>query len=321
MHALVVDARIPFAKLGAILGVSEQTVARRYRSLRARGIVHISGQVNVVPLGHARWILRIRSTPSAALRLAESLARIPDLSWVSLLSTGSEVMCVSRARSALRRDALLLQVIPRAPHVTGLLAHEVLHNFPLEEEWPHYGRLFTAEQLRELGPVRPVQDLAVEELPVALTPQDEAMLAVLARDARAPYAQLAAATGWSAPRAARRMAELVEAKVLYFDVDFALERMGFSVRAALWMRTRPADLAAVGAALATHPEVTYVAATTGPTNLTAALVCRDTSHLYRYLTECLGLLEGITDVEVTPALRVLKQGQALLDADRISLVR
>lgn len=320
VHALVVDARIPFAKLGEILGVSEQTVARRYRSLRVRGIIHLSGQVNVVPLGHARWIMRIRSMPDAALRLGESLARIPDLSWVSLLSTGSEVMCVSRARSAQRRDALLLQLIPRAPHVTGLLAYEVLHNFPLDEEWPRFSRLFDADQLRELGPRRPVQDRAVHELPIALSPEDEAMLAVLGRDARAPYAQLAAATGWSPPRAARRMSELIEAGVLYFDLDFALERMGFAVRAALWMRTRPADLAAVGAILATHPEVTYVAATTGPTNLTAALVCRDTSHLYRYLTERLGALAGITDVEVTPALRVFKQAQTLLDADRITPV-
>ncbi|MET9492009.1 Lrp/AsnC family transcriptional regulator [Nocardia sp. NPDC006630] len=272
VHGLVVDARISFSKLGAILGVSEQTVARRYRSMRERGIIHVSGQVNVVPLGHARWILRIRSTPSGALRLGEALARQPELSWVSLLSTGSEVMCVSRARTAQRRDALLLQLIPRAPQVTELIAHEV-------------------------------------------------MLVILARDGRAPYAQLAAATGWSAPRVARRMVELVESDVLYFDLDFALERMGYAVRAAIWLRVRPADLAAVGAAIAMFPEVTYVAATTGPTTLTAALVCRDTPHLYRFVTERLGALPGIVDVEVTPALRTFKQAQALMDTDRISLLR
>ncbi|WP_327145010.1 Lrp/AsnC family transcriptional regulator [Nocardia sp. NBC_01327] len=321
VHGLVVDARIPFAKLGAILGVSEQTVARRYRSMRERGIIHVSGQVNVVPLGHARWILRIRSTPSGALRLGEALARQPELSWVSLLSTGSEVMCVSRARTAQRRDALLLQLIPRAPQVTELIAHEVMHAFPQDEEWPRYSCLFTAEQLSELGSRRPIQDAAVGEVPVALTPEDEAMLAILARDGRAPYAQLAAATGWSAPRVARRMVELVESDVLYFDLDFALERMGYAVRAAIWLRVRPADLAATGAAIAMFPEVTYVAATTGPTTLTAALVCRDTPHLYRFVTERLGGLPGIVDMEVTPALRTFKQAQALMDTDRISLLR
>lgn len=321
MHALVVDARISFAKLGGVLGVSEQTVARRYRSLRQRGIMHVSGQLNIVPLGHARWILRIRSTPSAALRLGESLARIPELSWVSLLSTGSEVMCVSRARTAERRDALLLKLIPQAPQVVELLAHEVMHAYPLYEEWPRFSGLFTAEQLEALGPRRAVPPAPESDAPIALSAQDEAMLAILARDGRAPYAQLAAATGWSATRVARRMGELLESGVLYFDLDFALERMGYSVRGAVWLRTRPADLATVGAALATHPEVTYVAATTGPTNLTAALVCRDTAHLYRYVTESLGALDGIVGLEVTPALRVFKQAQTFLDTDRIAVVR
>ncbi len=320
MHALVTDARIPFAKLAGILEVSEQTVARRYRSMRERGIVHVSGQLNIAPLGHARWILRLRSTPKAAQQLGEALARMPDLSWVSLLSTGSEVMCVSRARTVERRDALLLKLIPQAPQVTGMNAYEVMHAFAQDEEWPRYGRLFTAAQLAALGPRRPVRDVAESATPFALTPEDEAMLAVLGRDGRAPFARLAAVTGWSAPRAARRMGELVESGVLYFDLDFALERMGFGVRAALWMRVRPADLAAAGAALATHPEVTYVAATTGATNLTVALVCRDTAHLYRYVTERLGGVEGITDLEVTPSLRLFKQAQSRMDAQRIALL-
>ncbi|MFX0580972.1 Lrp/AsnC family transcriptional regulator [Nocardia nepalensis] len=321
VHALVTDARIPFAKLGAILGVSEQTVARRYRSLRQRGILHVSGQVNAVPLGHARWVIRLRSTPDKAARLAESLARFPDLSWVTLLSTGSEVSCVSRPRSVERRDKLLLQTLPQASQVIGLTAHEVIHRFPLDEEWPHFGHLFTAAQLRDLGSRPSIPSDAGPEVSVALSAEDEAMLALLGRDGRAPYAQIAAEIGWSATRVARRMAELVESRVLYFDLDFAIERMGYAVRAALWLRTRPADLESVGAAIATHPETVFVGATTGPTNLMASIMCRDTAHLYRYVTQRLGALDGITDVEVTPALRVFKQAQTLLDTDRISLVR
>ncbi|MEU0507544.1 AsnC family transcriptional regulator [Nocardia sp. NPDC005998] len=320
VHALVSDARIAFAKLGAILGVSEQTVARRYRSLRQRGILHVAGQVNAVPLGHARWAIRLRTTPDKAVRLAESLARFPDLSWVTLLSTGSEVTCVSRPRSVERRDKLLLQTLPQASQVIGLTAHEVIHRFPLDEEWPHFSHLFTAEQLRELGSQATRADMG-PEAPVRLSAEDEAILAILGRDGRAPYAQIAAEIGWTPTRVARRMAELVESRVLYFDLDFAIERMGYAVRAALWLRTRPADLAAVGTAIATHPETVFVAATTGSVNLMASIMCRDTAHLYRYVTQRLGALDGITDVEVTPALRVFKQAQTLLDSDRISLVR
>lgn len=329
LHALVHDARIPFAKLGAILEVSEQTVARRYRALRERGIMHVSGQVNAVPLGHARWVLRIESTPDKALRLAESLARFPDLSWVTLLSTGSEVTCVSRPRSVERRDALLLHTLPRASQVRALTAHEVMHRFPADEEWPRYRHLFTDQQLRELGTQRAGCELGHQsrlentgpDTPLDLTAEDEVMLTMLGRDGRAPYAQIAAETGWTAPRVARRMAELAQSGVLYFDLDFAVERMGYTARSALWLRVRPSDLHAVGQAMATHPEVVFVAATTGPTNLMASVICRDTPHLYRYITERLGALDGITDLEVTPALRVLKQAQTLLNSDRVSLVR
>ncbi|MBF6296714.1 Lrp/AsnC family transcriptional regulator [Nocardia amamiensis] len=321
MHALAQDARISFAKLGGILGVSEQTVARRYRALRERGILHVAGQVNAVPLGHTRWMLRLKSTPDKALRLAESLARFPDVSWVTLLSTGSEVTCVCRPRSVERRDALLLHILPRAPQVLELTAHEVIHRFPLDEEWPRYRHLFTAAQLEELGPARFRPANAGPDAPVGLSPADEAMLALLARDGRAPYAQLAAETGWSAPRVARRMAELMAAGVLYFDLDVAIERMGYGVRGALWLRVRPADLDAVGRAMAAHPEIVYVAATTGSFNLMASIICRDTAHLYRYVTQGLGALDGITGLEVAPSLRVFKQAQTLLDTDRIALVR
>ncbi|MEV6253392.1 Lrp/AsnC family transcriptional regulator [Nocardia sp. NPDC051911] len=321
VHALVHDARMPFARLGGALGVSEQTVARRYRALRQCGILHVAGQVNAAPLGHARWVLRLKSTPDKALRLAESLSRFPDLSWVTLLSTGSEVTCVGRPRSIERRDALLLQILPRAPQVLALTAYEVIHRFPLDEEWPRYRHLLTDAQLDALGPARPRTADAGPDAPVHLSAADEAMLTLLGRDGRAPYAQLAAETGWTAPRVARRMAELTAAGVLYFDVDFAIERMGYGVRGALWLRVRPADLDAVGRALATHQEIVFVAATTGPSNVFASIICRDTADLYRYVTERLGALDGITDVEVTPSLRVLKQAQTLLDTDRIALVR
>ncbi|MFE3189746.1 Lrp/AsnC family transcriptional regulator [Nocardia sp. NPDC059240] len=319
VHGLVSDARIPFARLGAILGVSEQTVARRYRSLVARGVIHVAGQVNTQPLGQPRWIMRITSTPAKAVALAESLARVPELSWVALLTTGFDVMCVGRTRSIQRRDELLLRMIPRATPVLGLNVFEVLRQFPFSEEWPRYGRLLTSDQLAELGPRPPMWDPLGPELPVTLSREDEAMLAILARDGRAPYAQLAAATGWSATRVARRMSELMESGVLYFDLDFALELMGYTSRALLWMKVHPAHLEEVGLTISQYPEVAYLAAITGSANMTASVVCRDNAHLYRFVTERLGALPGINDVEVTPALRIFKQSQSLIDARKIAV--
>ncbi|WP_281369109.1 Lrp/AsnC ligand binding domain-containing protein [Phytohabitans rumicis] len=54
------------------------------------------------------------------------------------------------------------------------------------------------------------------------------------------------------------------------------------------------------------PEVAFAAATTGPTNLVATVVCRDVQALYRYLTERLGTLPAIRHVESAPIIRTVK---------------
>lgn len=69
----------------------------------------------------------------------------------------------------------------------------------------------------------------------------------------------------------------------------------------------PSRLAAVGAALREHEEIVFAAATTGPTNVQALVICRDMPELYRYLTEKLGPLDGVERIESEPLLRNVKQ--------------
>ncbi len=72
------------------------------------------------------------------------------------------------------------------------------------------------------------------------------------------------------------------------------------------MSVVPAKLAQVGQALADRPEVPFVAATTGSTNLVAALLCRDDRSLYEYITGEMAALDGLTHVEVAPVMRAVK---------------
>ncbi|MEV5322939.1 MULTISPECIES: AsnC family protein [unclassified Nonomuraea] len=41
IHALQLDARAPFSRIAEVLGVSDQTVARRYRRLRSAGLLRV----------------------------------------------------------------------------------------------------------------------------------------------------------------------------------------------------------------------------------------------------------------------------------------
>ena len=66
------------------------------------------------------------------------------------------------------------------------------------------------------------------------------------------------------------------------------------------------NLGDVGQALASRPEFPFVAATTGSTNLVAALVCPADRSLYEYLSGEMGGLDGLTHVETAPVTQFVK---------------
>jgi DNA-binding Lrp family transcriptional regulator len=117
---------------------------------------------------------------------------------------------------------------------------------------------------------------------------------------------LASRTHWHESTVRRRVEELISSGVLSFDVDLASEAVGMHAPALLWMSVVPAKLALVGQALASRPEFPFVAATTGSTNLVAALLCQDDRSLYESITGEVATLDGLTHIETAPVLRAVK---------------
>ena len=75
----------------------------------------------------------------------------------------------------------------------------------------------------------------------------------------------------------------------------------------LWLSVSPAALSAVGTALAQHDKVIFAASITGHANMFAVLVCRDTRQVFTYLSEQIGVLDGVQAVESALVLRHIKQ--------------
>jgi DNA-binding Lrp family transcriptional regulator len=148
---------------------------------------------------------------------------------------------------------------------------------------------------------------------VALRPEDRPLLRALAENGRATWRQLAQRTKWHETTVRRRVEELVASGVIYFDLDLQAELLGIGTRAMLWVSVAPADLDVVGRAIARHDEVAFVAATSGPTNLMAVVLCRDDRALYDYLSLRLARLRGVTHIETEPIIRTIKR-HASLDA-------
>jgi DNA-binding Lrp family transcriptional regulator len=198
----------------------------------------------------------------------------------------------------------VLSRLPRTPRVSEVSAHCVLNVFfggpgsLVHKRYP--------ELAARLEPLRmPGYDPAAA--PVELTGDDGRLLRVLGQDGRAGFRALAAATGWSQTTVRRRLAELREIGALYFDVEFELGLLGLHTGASLWLSVAPGDLVAAGTALAEHPEVGFVAATTGPSNLYAGVMCPSSRALYDYLTGPVAALPGLHAVETAPIMRILKK--------------
>jgi DNA-binding Lrp family transcriptional regulator len=161
------------------------------------------------------------------------------------------------------------------------------------------------EQVARLTPHFEGHGAPVEE-------RDQPLLDALAKDGRAGYADLAAATGWSESTVRRRLEHLRQTGGLYFDLELDAPAFGFHTHAWLWMSVAPAELVTVGEALARLPEVTFAAATTGPTNLAASVVCRDAVALYELITQRISTFPGIHQLEAATTIRTLKQSGPFL---------
>jgi len=298
VHALLVAPRAPLRQLAAVLGVSDQTVRRRYAYLGSLGL-RVVGRIDSALVGRVDWILRLRCAPDAALAVGSALARRPDVSWARLASGGTEVHCLFQPRDPAERDTLLLDRLTGSRRVLGISAHALLHSFSPSAP-PDLTRSLTPDEITGLradsedgGP----QADDRHEGSVHLSVQDDALIALLAKDGRASAAALAAKTGWHESSVRRRIAQLLGSGALYFDVDLDEGLLGRDLAAVLWISAEPRAVEAVGAAIAAHPEVPFVGATTGPTNLFAVVVYADTGHLYRYLTNDIGQLPGVRKVE------------------------
>jgi DNA-binding Lrp family transcriptional regulator len=145
------------------------------------------------------------------------------------------------------------------------------------------------------------------ETETPLRPEDDPLLAELARDGRTPVADLAAATHWHESTVRRRIEELKKAGLLYFDIDLDESVLGINANVMLWLKIEPACLDAAGRAIAAHPEIPFAGATTGATNLAASAVFRDTRDLYAYLTTRLADLPGLQSVESAPIIGTFKR--------------
>jgi DNA-binding Lrp family transcriptional regulator len=324
LHCLQREPRASFRRIADVVECSEQTVARRYRRLRTAGIIRVVAAIGPAQVSIG-WMMRVRTRPSAASAIADALAAQDNVAWVSIVGAGSELLCSLRARGQIADDDLLLQRLPRTAEVLGLSAHAVLHVFNgRADDWTGYQDLLSEEQqarLRHSADQKPAQ-VTVEQagngdLPFQTSEIDAPLMTMLAADGRATLTELARQCVTTEARVSRRLDLLLSSGWLRLEVEIATAMLGFGTGAYLWLSVGPADLHSAGTVLAGHPQVSFVGAISGASNLLVAVICRNPAELYDYLTTQVATVPGLHQVETSLTTRRVKHERSLQHGSRL----
>jgi DNA-binding Lrp family transcriptional regulator len=311
VQCLGLDGRASFSAIAEALGVSDQTVSRRYRRLRSAGVLRVVGLKYLNSTGN--WFLRLRCVPGSGEAIAAALAQRSDTAWVQLLSGDTEVLFSLRGDGSEGTESLLARM-PRSGRIVAVTAYSRLHMFTGGPDALGFMEVLPLSRVASLR--LPVRAKSRPAEPDAGGGLDDALFAALALDGRTHCADIAGATAYSETSVRRRMDQLRDLGLLYFDLELDMATFGFRSSAWLWLSVPPSHLADVGSALAKFPESAYVVATTGPANLAACVICRDDESLYEFLTAKVGALPGVERVETAPIIRTVKQASPVMVPSR-----
>jgi DNA-binding Lrp family transcriptional regulator len=299
--ALQVNPRASWNRIARALGVSESTVSRRANRLLAAGEVRVSAVPDPIRCGLGFPVLmQLECAPGAAESVAEELAGRADVRFLAVLTGGFDLVleAIVPTRSDLSR--ILVREFNQVPGITRTTTAAVIRNFKTSYDW---SRALLGPAAAELDP-SPREELTRD----GLDEVDRQLIQLLSADARASAADLAEPLGVSESSVRRRVEALAGSGTVHFGAFVEPARMGFDAPVFLWLDVELSALEQVAAELGRHPEVRYLSATAGATNIAAEVVLADLDGVYDFMTGVVGTLPGIRRSEVTLEVNAIKRG-------------
>jgi Lrp/AsnC family transcriptional regulator, regulator for asnA, asnC and gidA len=160
----------------------------------------------------------------------------------------------------------------------------------------------------EPGPDKgPLAVPALPGPPVQLDGVDRLIVAELQHNGRITTQALAAVAGVSEVTARRRLRRLQADGVVQVAAGVDPFQVGMHSPALVGIRVERARLHEVARELSEHPNVSYVAASTGTFHLYAEVMASSNDELGRLLLDDIGMIDGVIDTETALILRIYKQ--------------
>lgn len=254
--------RHSYAQAAAQIGVSAQTVARRYRALHSAGTIRVRGRTLPGFQGRLVQLLSLEAEPEHIQVLGPLLAAERRTRWVRSTSDGTRLL-TGLVTSHGDADPILRRLLS-IRSVRSWRSYEILH-------------AYTSSNTH-----------AVDDASIVLDDLDRSLLRLLAEDGRMENGALARLLGSSPSTVARRRARLEEHNVLYYETDVDQRYLDFAVDAMLWLAITPGSVQKCADALRARPECRFIAATSGEYAIVANLVVPERRHVVPFLDTHLG---------------------------------
>jgi DNA-binding Lrp family transcriptional regulator len=306
--ALMAHPRATVARLGRAVDGSEATVSRRMARLLGDGVVHVTGVLDMEASHRARSVfVRLRCQPGSGRTAAYQLARWDEAGSVKLLTGNVDCMAELAYTSNEHLMHLMMEELPHLDGVVATSSTQVIRRFSTPHSWePGILPEATVRSLRAERRDHWDEHVYPEER-VELSPLDERLVELLARDGRMGWRELGQRCGVMPSTARRHVESLTARGLVRMRAVVEPAAIGLPVVAFIWLSINPTQLGRAGQIMADRPEVLMISATTGDRNLCGEIAVASDRALYEFLADTVGTLPGLLHAEVTTELRSVKR--------------
>ena len=304
IHALQIEGRAPWSELAPVIGVDAVTLARRWDSLRERGLAWITG---IFP-GGASALIDITCMPQQIGNIAREIANIPAVLTLDQTSGGRDLLATVVADNPLAIWDVVTNRIGPLEGVRNTQTHLVTEVVMEASDW----------RLRSLTPQEtgkiPKPRLPRARAPRAVHPEVEAALRhCLAEDGRRPASRIAAEHGLSEQRVTDGLARMRADGLLRIRTDVARSVTGWPVYAWYFMRTAAKHIQQMQSLMAQIPEARTALAVASQYNLVVAVWLRELTDVMRFEAALEGAVPSARIVDRSVVFRMSKHLGRLID--------
>jgi len=290
LREMALDATQTTTDLAKKLGKSRSTVQYRLQELIDRKVIKIVPVHNPVAAGYKMGVLiGLKVLPNRVKAIADEVSSVPEVQNVIIFAGRYDIVLGAIFSDT---DKLSDFLMNRLGAIDGVNALETMATLKMVKASFSF---MTPDEL-------PQADISIPGMDAL----DLMIIRELQNDPQQPQADIAKKLDAPETTVRRRLKRPLDERIIRIVAIADPRALGYNVRAMIGIRTRPGMLDTVADRMSSYANVHYALLTTGPYDLVAWVVFRDTDELSGFIRKEVGSIEGVASYESMLTLKVVK---------------